>query len=311
MRHQRLTALLTQSAHQVERRGGHPLGPLAAVVADREPVRLVTHPLQQIEPLTVARENHRIRFGRHPHLLEAFRQPDHRDVGDAQLLQHRRRRVDLRGAAVHHEQIGRIGKPARTLVGARIRLRVAHVAQETAAGHLGDRGDIVRASATGRLADRVVPVVRLARQPILEHHQRGHHIGALDVTDVHAFDPQRRLGQPEGVLNALQRFGSRVEVTGTLQLVLGQRLMGIALHGLGQRAFVAAYRDPQAHPRTPQPGQPRRQLIGVRRQHRHQYLTRHRVGGLVGRTAELGLLAVELGQELLHELLLPGLFWIP
>ena len=72
-----------------------------------------------------------------------------------------------------------------------------HVAQEAAPGHLGDGGDVVGSALTGGLADGEVPVVGLARQAVLEHHQRGHHVGALYVADVHTLDAQRRVCQTE------------------------------------------------------------------------------------------------------------------
>ena len=131
------------------------------------------------------------------------------------------------------------------------------------------------------------------------------------MADVDAFDPQRRVGQPERFLNVLQRSGSGGEVTGPLELVLLQRLLGVAVHGLGQGLLVAAPRHPQRHPRPAQPGQPTGQLIGVGRQARHQHLARHRVGGfvcgLVGFGVQFGLVAVELGEELLDELRLRGI----
>ncbi len=64
--HQRLAPGLPQSADRIQCRGRHPLGPLTAVVGDREAVRLVANPLQQVQPLAVARQDHRVRFGRAP-----------------------------------------------------------------------------------------------------------------------------------------------------------------------------------------------------------------------------------------------------
>ncbi len=70
------------------------------------------------------------------------------------------------------------------------------------------------------------------------------------MADVDTLDAQRRFGQPQSILNALQRSSSRGEVAGSLELVLGQRILGIALHSFGERALVAALRDPQRHPRS-------------------------------------------------------------
>src|ERR1700757_1557422 len=113
MGYQRLAAMFSQSWHRVERRGGHSLGSLAAMVGDGEPVGLVTDPLQQIEPLAVARHDDRVRLGRHPDLFEPFRQTDHRDVGDTEFVQDGAGRVDLRRATPDDIQIGRVSEPAR------------------------------------------------------------------------------------------------------------------------------------------------------------------------------------------------------
>ena len=59
VRDQRLAPVLPQPGHRVQRRRRHPLGPLAAVVGDREPVCFVAHPLQQIQPFAVARHDDR------------------------------------------------------------------------------------------------------------------------------------------------------------------------------------------------------------------------------------------------------------
>src|SRR5882757_6202514 len=96
---QRLAAVLPETAYRVERRRRHPLRPLAAVVRDRESVRFVAYPLQQVKAFAVARQNYGIEcfsFLRgYPHLLQPLGQPDHRDVGHAEFVEHRRRGVDL------------------------------------------------------------------------------------------------------------------------------------------------------------------------------------------------------------------------
>src|ERR1700757_3197364 len=240
MGYQRLAAMLSQSWHRIQRRGGHSLGSLAAMVGDGEAMRLVTDPLQQVEPLAVARHDDRIRLGRDPYLFQPLGQADHRDVADTQFFERGAGGVDLRRTAVDDIQVGRVGEPARfPLRGKHIRVvLIIQVPQEPAASHLGDGGDVVGAPLSGGLPDREVAVVRFARQTVLEHHQRGHHIGALHVADVDAFDAQRRVGQAQRVLNALQRSRSGVEVAGPPQLVLLQSLFRVALHGLGQRALV-------------------------------------------------------------------------
>src|SRR6478672_8352178 len=49
-----------QPGHVVERAGGGGLAALLPVISDREPVRLVPHPLQQVEPLAAARQDDRV-----------------------------------------------------------------------------------------------------------------------------------------------------------------------------------------------------------------------------------------------------------
>jgi hypothetical protein len=67
-------------------------------------------------------------------------------------------------------------------------LDVVQVPVEAPPCHLGDRRHIIGAAFPRGVPDRVVAVVRLARQPVLEHHQRRHHIGALHMADVDALD---------------------------------------------------------------------------------------------------------------------------
>ena len=167
------------------------------MVGDGESVRLVTHPLQQIQALAVARHDDRVRLGGHPHLFQPLGQADHRDVGDAELLEHGAGRIDLGRTAVDDVQIGRVGEPAGfPFRGKQIRIvLVAQVPQEAAAGHLGDGGDVVGSALPGGFLDPEVAVVGFARQAVLEDHQRAHHVGALHVADVDALDPQWRVGK--------------------------------------------------------------------------------------------------------------------
>ena len=95
-----------------------------------------------------------------------------------------------------------------------------------------------------------------------------------------------------------------------------QRLLGVAAHRLCEGMFVPASRNPQIHPGTTQSGQPEGQFSGIGRQARHQHFAGHRIVGLVGRTAEVGLFAIDLGtidlvaiklsQELFHQPALIG-----
>ena len=72
------------------------------------------------------------------------------------------------------------------------------------------------------------------------------------MADVDTLDAQRRVGQAERILNALQCSRSRGEVARTLEFVLRQRIQRIAPHSLGERAFVSALRHPQRHVRAAQ-----------------------------------------------------------
>ena len=63
--------------------GRHRLRPALPVVGDREPVRLVADPLQQVEPLAGARQDHRVVVAGQPDLLQPLGQPAHGDVVDA------------------------------------------------------------------------------------------------------------------------------------------------------------------------------------------------------------------------------------
>ena len=113
-------------------------------------------------------------------------------------------------------------------------------------------------------------------------------------------------GKPKRILNTLQRSTSRSEVTGALQLVLRQRVLRVALT-VSASARLSPRCGTRSDTREPaQRRQPDLQLLGVSRQHRHQHLARHRVRRLVGRAVELGLIAVELREELFDQILRRG-----
>ncbi len=304
------------------------------MVGDREPVRLVAHTLQQVQALARAREDDRVRLGGQPHLLQPLREPAHCHIRDAEVREHVRGRLDLRLATVDDQQVGRVGELARPpglrvdsgtmggcvgwvdldrsddggfalIFGAVTGVlpgrggRLGEVTAEPPPHDLGDRGDV---PALGAAPDLEPPVLRLAREPVLEHHQRRHDVAALHVADVDALDAQRRAVEPERVLDLLQRSRARGQVARPAQLVLGERLRGVAGDGLGEGPLVAALRHPDLHAGAAQPGEPLGQRRGVGRQLGHQDLARHGLLGVVGGTGERRLLAVELGEEALHEL---------
>src|SRR4051794_1347353 len=77
-----LAAHLAQSGHVVEQALDHALGASRTMVGDREPVRLVADPLQQVQPFAGARQDHRVLLRGQPHLLEPLGQTAHRHVVD-------------------------------------------------------------------------------------------------------------------------------------------------------------------------------------------------------------------------------------
>ena len=92
---------------------GHRLVAAAAVVRDREPVRLVAHPLQQPQGLGVARDRDRLRAAGDEDLLDPLGEPDHGHLVVAALEQGRQRahaRRELALAAVDHDQVGQRGE---------------------------------------------------------------------------------------------------------------------------------------------------------------------------------------------------------
>ena len=235
---QRLAPRLAEPGYAVEGGVDHAARALLPVVGDREPVRLVAHPLQQVEALAGARQDHRVGVAGQPHLLEPLGQPAERDVVDAELLQRRARRLDLRGAAVDDHQVGRVGeapRPAGLGVAGRgwsgsgpPRDRSLEIAAEPSRDHLVDAAHVVGA-VLAHGPDREAAVLRLARQAVLEHDHRGHDVGALQVGHVEALDAQRRLVQAERLLDLGERDAARRQVAGPPQLVQRQRLLGVAL----------------------------------------------------------------------------------
>ena len=67
---QRLAAHLAEPGHVVEQALDHRLGAPGAVVGDREAVRLVADPLEEVEALAGARQDHRVLLAGQPDLLE-------------------------------------------------------------------------------------------------------------------------------------------------------------------------------------------------------------------------------------------------
>jgi len=250
---------------------------LAAGVAPRLAAALAGKP-QPAQRFAGARQDHRIGFAGQPHLFQPLGQPGDGHLGHPELEQRLGRRRHLRRAAVDKQQVRRIAEFAgtprvgvETGAGRRLLGRAGgsrgsdlpQIAGEAPAGHLSDAGRVVAAPVACRIPDGEAPVLRLARQPVLEHHQRSHHVAALDVADIDACDAQRCGAQPEVLLDVLQRSGSGGQVTCPAQLVLPEGLRGVARHRLGQCPLVPSLRHSQPHPSAAQPGQPLGECLGV------------------------------------------------
>src|SRR4029453_9001257 len=136
-------------------------------------------------------------------------------------------------------------------------------------------------------ADLEAAVLALAGQAVLEHHHRAHDLVALEVGDVVALDPQRRLGQVERLLELLEAAGPGVEVAGPLELVGGEGLAGVGRDRLQQGPVLPPAGHPEVARPPAQPGQPGPQRLGPLGLDRQEDLA----GDLVGPVAV----------ELLHE----------
>ena len=215
-------------------------GGASALVGDGEAVRLVAEPLQQVERLAGARQDHRVVLPRQPDLLEPLRDAAQRDLLDARRRRARARRP--RPAACRRRR--RAAAAGRRIAGAcawsttsasasvtesaaasgglgRI-LRVAAIdVREPAREHLVDRVRVVR-----RLGNAERAVLVLARQPVLEHHHRRDDVRPAQVRDVVALDPQRRLGEAEGLLQVGERLGAGDVVARAARLVAGSAPAG-------------------------------------------------------------------------------------
>ena len=73
-------------------------------MGDREAVRLVPQPLQQVEALAGPRQDHWFVDVGQPHLLQPFGKATQGDVVDAELMEGLRGRGHLRRPAVHNHQ---------------------------------------------------------------------------------------------------------------------------------------------------------------------------------------------------------------
>ena len=195
-----------------------------------------------------------------PDLLEPLGQAADRDVVDTELVEGALGRRDLRRAAVDDHQPGGVRELARaaglgvdqhrTVLGVH---RVAagllvEQAAEPAGDHLVHGRDVVLAVDA---LDHEPAVLALAGQAVLEDDHRRDHLGALEVGDVVALDPQRHVLEAERLLDLLQRAVAGGQVAGALGLVQGQRLLGVAGDGLLEGLLVARAAAPGPTPCSP------------------------------------------------------------
>ena len=132
----------------------------------------------------------------------------------------------------------------------------------------------------------------LRGEPVLEDHHAGHDLGALQVGDVVALDPERHLVELERLLDLLERPVADGQVAGALGLVEREGLLGVVGDGLLERLLVATLRDPDPDLRLPYVREQLLEGLVVGRQRRNQDLARDRLSVLAG---------VELEQEVLDQ----------
>ena len=144
-------------------------------------------------------------------------------------------------------------------------------------------------------------VVGLLGKAVLHHHHGGHHVGALDVGDVIALNPQQRHGQVQGFLQLLERLRTDCQVAGPPGLVQFQRVLGILADGGHQRGLVAALRHPDVHLGSPEAAQPFGQLGRVAGRHRDKDFARQPA-------LAVAVLTVNLLEQVLHQVGGGGVF---
>ena len=291
---QRLAPDLAQPGHGVQRGRGHPLGPPLPVERDGEPVRLVPHPLQQVEPLRRARQDHR-ELARPaatpPPAAWPARTPPRRRCRARPAP--RAAALTCGCAAVDHDQLRRVGELARPpVVGSiagrsgRSRRRRARRPRPWPRGSGRTGGAAPRRSRTRRRSaprDDEPPVLALAGQPVLEDH--------------HAAPPRRCPGSATrrstrcAAARSASPSASAISSSALLRAVRSpaRRSLCCASASPALRATVSssAFLSPRCGTRSvtrlPRAlGQPVGQRVGVGRQLRHQQLAGH-VGDLAAR----------------------------
>ena len=253
---------------RVEERLARPRGTPLAVEAEREAVRLVPNTLEQLQAGAVRVEQDRVGLLRDEDLLHPLRQRDHRHARQLVRLHRRQRRRELPLAAVDDDEVRR-GREALVVLVLRARAQPGEAARDD----LGHRREVVLAV---EAADRELAVVRLLRDPVLEHHHRADDLVPLDVRDVEALDPERQALEVERLAQLLERVDAaqllllrdeQLRVEGEPCVLGGQ---------LGQPPLLAAGRRPHLDAGAAQLRQEPLQRFEPRRVRRHDDLRRDR-----------------------------------
>src|SRR5688572_804578 len=170
------------AAQLVEQRLAGLRGPLLPVVADGESVSLVAEPLEELQPGRRALEHDRPPLPGNEHMLLPLGERDDRDARQLVLVDGAERGRQLPFPPVDDDEIRDAAERLVPVRGARRHAR----AREPARQHLR-QGRVVVLPAGGP-PDGELPVERLPRLGILEHHHRAHRLGALRRRDVEALD---------------------------------------------------------------------------------------------------------------------------
>jgi hypothetical protein len=231
---------------------------------DREPVRLVPHPLEKPQRLRVLGDRERCRATGHEDLLDPFREPDHRDAALRERAQRPHARRELALAAVDDDQIGQRREALVALRVVRREVRLLEEASGAAAEHLFNRCEIVRTGITARRLLRfasggggvpgttITPdlepaVVGLLRRSALEDDHRGDGVVGPEVRDVEALDPDRERLELQRVLQRGQGVHALLTAALGAQLVLGEGKARVALGKLPKLPLVTALGDADLH----------------------------------------------------------------
>ena len=188
------------------------LGPQVAVIGDREAMGLVAQALDQVQRGRRRRQQDRVGATGQEQLLAFLGQAGQRDIVEAELGEDLGRGADLALAAVDDHQVG---QPPAELLGTALLGR--RCPPEAPPEDLLVAGEVV--GAVDRL-DPEAAIVTGPRLAVLEDDHAGDRLGALEVADVVALDPEWRVGQPERLAQ------------------LGQGTQGLAL--VGQPANLLA-----------------------------------------------------------------------